>query len=70
MELTLAMMASEATTRLLGVIGFLVLMPAVILAVAFVGRRVVENRHARELPHEVRDDNDDEWLQRTITGGN
>ena len=70
MELTLAMMASGATTRLLGVIGFLALIPLVILAVAFVGRRVVEKRHAQELTNEVKDNSDHEWLQRTVTGGN
>ena len=36
MELTLALMASEATTRILGVLGFLVLLPLLFLAVGSV----------------------------------
>lgn len=70
MELGLVLMTSEATIRILGVLGFLVLMPLMILGVALVGRRVVENRHAQEIVSEVKGDSyDDDWLQRTTDGG-
>lgn len=68
MELTLAMMASEATTRILGVLGFLVLLPLMVMAAAFIGRRVVERRHAHEFEGEVETGGDDDWLQRTTSG--
>jgi hypothetical protein len=69
MDLALTLMASGATTRILGVLGFLVLLPLVIWVVARIGRRIVEKRHAREIPSEVKAGNDDEWLRRTIHGG-
>jgi len=67
MELTLALMASEATNRILGVLAFLVLLPVVFFAVGLFGRRVVEKGHAKEFAKEV--GADDDWLQRTISGG-
>ena len=69
MDLALTLMASGATTRILGVLGFLVLLPLVIWAVARIGRRVVEKRHAHEISNEVKAGDDDEWLRRTIDGG-
>ena len=67
MELTLALMGSEATNRIMGVLAFLVLLPVVFFAVSLFGRRVVEKSHAEEFAKEV--GADDEWLQRTISGG-
>jgi hypothetical protein len=69
MELALVLMRSEAITRILGVLGFLVLLPLLILGIALLGRRVVAKRHAQEIVSEVKADaDDDDWLQRT-TGG-
>ena len=67
MELTLALMASETTIRILGVLGFLVLLPLLFLAASLIGRRVVEKRHAQEFASEV-EIGDDDWLQRTTNG--
>jgi hypothetical protein len=69
MELTLAFVASGATTRILGVLGFLVLLPVVIFTIAMLGRWVVGRRHAQEFDREVKSGGDDDWLQRTIDGG-
>ena len=70
MELAVVLMTSEAITRILGVLGFLVLLPLMILGIALIGRQVVENRHAQEIVSEVKGDSyDDDWLQRTTGGG-
>jgi hypothetical protein len=69
MELALVLMTSEATTRILGVLGFLVLLPLMIFGVALLGRRVVERRHAQEIVSEVKAGDDDDWLQRTTGVG-
>ena len=69
MELTLALTAGAGTTRILGVLGFLVLLPLLVLAVSLLGRRVVNRRRALELPSEVKAGNDDDWVRRTISGG-
>jgi|GEM_PF-3290816 len=70
MELALVLMASEATARILGVLGFLVLLPLMFLGIALLGRRVVEERHAQEIVSEVKaGDDGDDWLQRTTGGG-
>jgi hypothetical protein len=67
MELTLALMASESMYRVLGVLGFLVLLPVLVFVVALVGRRVVERRNAEEFASEI-EASDDDWLTRTIGG--
>ena len=69
MELTLALIAGGATTRILGVLGFLVLLPLVVFAITMLGRWVVGRRHAQEFDREVKSGGDDDWLQRTIGGG-
>ena len=69
MDLALTLMVSGATTRILGVLGFLVLLPVVIWIVSRVGQRVVEKRHAHEIPSEVKAGDNDEWLRRTMNGG-
>jgi hypothetical protein len=69
MELTLALMTNDATTRILGVLGFLLLLPLVIFAISLVGRRVVEKGHAEEFASEVSPTSDADWLQRTTGGG-
>ncbi len=69
MDLALTLMATGATTRILGVLGFLVLLPLVIWVIARIGHRIVERRHAHEIPSEVKAGDDDEWLRRTINGG-
>jgi hypothetical protein len=56
------------TTRVLALIGFLGVLPLIFIGVAVIGRRVVEKRHAQELPGEVKAGSDDDWLQRTING--
>ena len=70
MDLALTLMVSGATTRILGVLGFLVLLPVVTWVVARVGQRVVEKRRADEIPSEVKAGDNDDWLRRTIHGGN
>jgi hypothetical protein len=67
MEVTLALMASESMNRILGVLGFLLLLPVLVFVFALVGRRIVEKRHAQELASEV-EAGDDDWLRRTIGG--
>jgi len=69
MDLALTLMATGATTRIRGVLGFLMLLPLVIWVIARIGRRIVERRHAHEIPSEVKAGDDDEWLRRTIHGG-
>ncbi len=70
MELALVLMTSEATIRILGVLGFLVLLPLMILGAALLLRRVVEKRHAQEIVSEVKGVSyADDWLQRTTGGG-
>lgn len=70
MQLALVLMTSESTTRVLGVLGFLLLLPVMIFGVALIGRRVVEKRHAQEIVSEVKGVSyDDDWLQRTTGGG-
>jgi len=69
MELTLVLIASASTTRILGVLAFLVLLPLVIFAISLVGRWVLRRRHAQEFASEVKAGDDDDWLQRTISGG-
>jgi len=69
MDLALTLMATGATTRILGVLGFLMLLPLVIWVIARICRRIVERRHAHEIPSEVKAGDDDEWLRRTINGG-
>ena len=66
MEHTLAL---TATTHILGVLGFLVLLPLLVLAVGLLGRRLVESRRAQEIASEVKAGADDEWMRRTISGG-
>ena len=68
MGLTLTLMASEAITRILCLIGFLGLLPLIFIGIGMIGRRVVEKRHAQELPGEVEAGSDDDWLQRTVSG--
>ena len=63
MERTPALMASEATTRILGVLGFLVLLPLLVLGVAPLGRRLVAKRRALEFVSEVKAGDDDDWMQ-------
>jgi len=69
LEPTLALMAGEAATRILGVLGFLVLLPLLVLGVALLGRRLVAKRRAQEFASEAKAGDDDDWLQRTISGG-
>jgi hypothetical protein len=69
MDLTLTLMASGATTRILAVLGILILLPVVVWVIARVGQQVVEKRHAHEIPSEVQTGDDDDWLRRTINGG-
>lgn len=70
MQLALVLMTSEATVRVLGVLGFLVLLPVMIFGFALLGRRVVEKRHGQEFVNEVKGVSyDDDWLQRTTGGG-
>jgi hypothetical protein len=70
MQLALVLMTSESTTRVLGVLGFLLLLPVMIIGVALFGRRVVEKRHAQEIVSEVKGVSyDDDWQQRMTGGG-
>ena len=69
MNFTLALALTDPTTRLLGVLGFLVLLPLIVFVTTRVGKRVVEKRHAKEFAVEVKTGANDEWLQRTMNGG-
>ena len=69
MDLALTLMANGATARILGVLGFLLLLPLVTWIVARIGQRVMEKRHAHEITSEVKAGGDDEWRRRTINGG-
>ncbi|MGV8847842.1 MAG: hypothetical protein ACOH1Y_16565 [Propionicimonas sp.] len=70
MNLALALVASEAIIRVLGVLGFLVLLPLIVWVASRVGRHLGEKRNAHEFAVEVKtaDHADDDWLQRTING--